>query len=290
MLIKETVAITEFPLGSIIFDSTLTQLTFNKHEVSATMNNTGHTVLVRVSDSEVPVYLRGGPLVYSYTFSEIIFHWAGPDNLDGSEHSINHHSFPAEIQIFGYNSDLYDSMSVARQKVRGLVAVSLMVQLEDGGARLEQEHSRTHSGLGAVLARLANIEYRGEQTNIPRLSLAHIIPSTGEFITYEGSTTYPGCWETVTWIMMNKPVYVSKQEMELFHQLSQGADSTGGAQTGVGNNLRPRQNLNRRIVRTNIDLKYQGDCNVDTSSERQFQANTWLHQVPHQASFDENLF
>merc|ERR1719225_2289661 len=124
--------------GSIIFDSTLTQLTFNKHEVSATMNNTGHTVLVRVSDSEVPVYLRGGPLVYSYTFSEIIFHWAGPDNLDGSEHSINHHSFPAEIQIFGYNSDLYDSMSVARQKVRGLVAVSLMVQLEDGGARLEQ--------------------------------------------------------------------------------------------------------------------------------------------------------
>ena len=90
--------------------------------------------------------------------------------------------------------------------------------------------------------------------------------------------------------MMNKPVYMSRQELELFQQLSQGSESGGGKQPGLGATLRPRQNLNRRIVRTNIDLKYQGDCNVDTSSERQFQANTWLHQVPHQASFDENLF
>ena len=245
------------------------------------MNNTGHTVLVRVSDSEVPVYLRGGPLVYSYTFSEIIFHWAGPDNLDGSEHSINHHSFPAEIQIFGYNSDLYDSMSVARQKVRGLVAVSLMVQLEDGGARLEQEHSRSHSGLGAVLARLANIKYRGEQTNIPRLSLAHIIPSTGEFITYEGSTTYPGCWETVTWIVMNKPLYVSRQEMEMFYQLRQG-DGPVMEKAPLGNNLRPRQPVNNRAVRTNIALtKHQtggGTCSQDLP-RIVYTTSDWIHGI-----------
>ena len=170
------------------------------------------------------------------------------------------------------------------------MAVSLMVQLEEAGTRLEQDHSRTHSGLGAIIARLPNIKFSGQHTNIPRLSLAHIIPSTGEFITYEGSTTYPGCWETVTWIMMNKPVYIRQQELEQFHQLSQGTDGGGGKQPGVGDNLRPRQNLNRRIVRTNIDLKYKGDCNVDTSSERQFQANTWLHQVSKAVSLQENLF
>ena len=38
---------------------------------------------------------------------------------------------------------------------------------------------------------------------------------------YQGSTTYPGCWETVTWLVMNKPLYLSKQEMELFHGLRQ---------------------------------------------------------------------
>ena len=265
--------------GSIIFDSTLTQLTFNKHEVSASMSNTGQTVRLRVSNSEVPVYLRGGPLVYTYTFTEVIFHWADRGSQDGSEHSINHHSFPAEVQIYGYNSDLYPNMSVAREEVRGLVAVSLMVQQEEAGARLKQDHSRSHSGLGAIIARLPNIKYSGQETTIPRISLAHIVPNTGEFITYEGSTTYPGCWETVTWIMMNKPVYISRQEMELFQQLSQGSDRSEGEQPGLGNTLRPRQNLNRRIVRTNIDLKYQGDCSVDTSSERQFQANTWLHRV-----------
>ena len=97
------------------------------------------------------------------------------------------------------------------------------------------------------------------------------------------------CWETVTWIIMNKPVYISQQELELFQQLSQGDDSGGGKQPGVWNNLRPRQNLNRRIVRTNIDLKYEGDCNVDTSSERQFQANNWLHHhIPDTASMDQH--
>ena len=88
---------------------------------------------------------------------------------------------------------------------------------------------------------------------------------------------------------MNKPVYISQQELELFQQLSQGDDSGGGKQPGVWNNLRPRQNLNRRIVRTNIDLKYEGDCNVDTSSERQFQANNWLHHhIPDTASMDQH--
>ena len=98
------------------------------------------------------------------------------------------------------------------------------------------------------------------------------------------------CWETVTWIIMNKPVYISQQELELFQQLSQGepGESGGGKQPGLWNNLRPRQNLNRRIVRTNIDLKYEGDCSVDTSFERQFQANNWLHHhLPDTASMDQ---
>ena len=41
-------------------------------------------------------------------------------------------------------------------------------------------------------------------------------------MTYEGSTTYPGCWETVTWIVMNKPIYISRPEMNALKQLMQG--------------------------------------------------------------------
>ena len=161
-------------------------------------------------------------------------------------------------------------------------------------------------GLGSIISKLTNVQFSGEATTIPQLSLASILPSTGEYVTYEGSTTYPGwdlkrilshenytnyliwqsmrsscfagtcvycihsakawviyifktkmilsfiwlcecsrCWETVTWILMNKPVYLLPQEMALLHGLSQATDNRGGEQSGLGGNLRPRQNLNR---------------------------------------------
>ena len=100
-----------------------------------------------VSDSDTaPVNITGGPLQYTYRFiaelhsqkersnkfplrfTEIIIHW-GKEGQPGSEHSINHHSFPAEVQVFGYNSDLYPDMETARKGIRGLVALSLMVQV-----------------------------------------------------------------------------------------------------------------------------------------------------------------
>ena len=72
----------------------------------------------------------------------------------------------------------------------------------------------------------------------------------------QGSTTYPGCWETVTWAVMNKPLYLSKQEMELFHSLRQG-DTPMMEKAPLGHNLRPRQPRNNRAVRTNIALSRQ---------------------------------
>lgn len=32
-------------------------------------------------------------------------------------------------------------------------------------------------------------------------------------MTYEGSTTHPGCWESTVWIILNKPIYITKQEV-----------------------------------------------------------------------------
>lgn len=39
------------------------------------------------------------------------------------------------------------------------------------------------------------------------------MPKTKNFITYEGSLTYPGCYETVTWVIMNNPIYITIEDV-----------------------------------------------------------------------------
>ena len=33
------------------------------------------------------------------------------------------------------------------------------------------------------------------------------------FMTYEGSMTQPGCQETVTWVVMNRPAYITRSQV-----------------------------------------------------------------------------
>lgn len=74
-------------------------------------------------------------------------------------------------------------------------------------------------------------------------------------MTYEGSTTHPGCWESTVWIILNKPIYITKQELYALRRLMQGNEQTPKAP--LGNNARPLQPLHHRTVRTNIDFQSQ---------------------------------
>ena len=205
----------------------------------------------------------------------IITKWnlAGSSSVGGSEHSVNHQSWPGEIQIYGYNSQLYSNLTQAQEMPGGVVAVSVMLQVKGETPDADVSSSGLHrivSKLSQVdikwwLSRLhdrsmviyhVQVRYRGDYARIHQMSLSSIMPNTADYITYEGSTTYPGCWESVTWIVMNKPVYISKQEMEMFHMLRQG-DSPMMEKAPLGNNLRPRQPVNSRAVRTNIALHKQ---------------------------------
>ena len=47
------------------------------------------------------------------------------------------------------------------------------------------------------------------------MSLYKLLPATSDYMTYEGSMTQPGCQETVTWIIMNKPLYMSIHHVRL---------------------------------------------------------------------------
>ncbi|KAL1110161.1 hypothetical protein AAG570_008238 [Ranatra chinensis] len=99
----------------------------------------------------------------------------------------------------------------------------------------------------------SDLSVSGAYTPIHHLSLKGLLPDTEHYMTYEGSTTHPGCWETTVWIIINKPIYITRQEMYVLRKLMQGSKDVPKAP--LWNNARPLQPLHHRTVRTNIDFK-----------------------------------
>ena len=70
-----------------------------------------------------------------------------------------------------------------------------------------------------------NLHLSGSSTSLTSLSLSSLIPTTSEFITYEGSLTQPSCQESVTWIIPNKPIYITPELLDQLAKLMQVSQS-----------------------------------------------------------------
>ena len=70
-----------------------------------------------------------------------------------------------------------------------------------------------------------------------------------QYLTYDGSLTQPACHETVQWIILNKPIYITSN---FFNALKM---SFSNNQSQSEDNYRPVQKLNLRPIRTNINFE-----------------------------------
>lgn len=176
--------------------------------------------------------------------SEIHFHYGNSDER-GSEHTLGGKAFPAEIQLVGYNSELHNNLSEAIElrESSGIVAISIMVQLGN----------TSHPELRHITSQLHKIIYRDQDTLIEDFDVEKLLPATEEYMTYEGSLSQPGCVESVRWLVMNKAIWVSKQQLYLLRKVMQGDQDNPKAP--LWNNFRPTQPPNNRVVYTNIDFK-----------------------------------
>jgi len=50
---------------------------------------------------------------------------------------------------------------------------------------------------------------------VRHLSVSELLPQTDDYLTYEGSMLQPGCHETITWVIMNKPIYISPENVRI---------------------------------------------------------------------------
>lgn len=251
----------------LLYDRNLQPLHVDKHRVEGVLNNTGHGIVFTVAnDTRHPVNISGGPLSYRYQFQEIHLHYGLFDNR-GSEHTVDGYAFPAEIQIFGFNSQLYNNFSDALHRPQGVVAVSLLLQIGD----------QSNPTLRRFLDRLNEIKYNDEEIQIQPFSVRELMPDTKHYMTYEGSITMPACHETTSWIILNKPIYITKQQLISLRTLMQGDKRHSKAP--LGNNFRPTQPLHHRPVRTNIDFNIQQDHNNKNCPtmyrDIYYKANSW---------------
>lgn len=68
------------------------------------------------------------------------------------------------------------------------------------------------------------------------INLAHVFTSTSSYYTYPGSLTTPPCSEIVTWVVLQKPAEITEEQYQAFRHI-------------LGNDFRPLQSLNDRVVR-----------------------------------------
>ncbi|KAM6452550.1 carbonic anhydrase-related protein 11 isoform 3-T3 [Liasis olivaceus] len=210
-------------------------------KISGTMYNTGRHVSFRPDPLQL-VNVSGGPLPYSHRLQEIRLHFGSEDGF-GSEHRIDGDSFSAEVQLIHYNQELYPNISEASRNPNGLAVISIFANIGPN----------PNPFLTRLLNRetITRISYKNDAYLLHDLSLEDLYPETFGFITYQGSMSTPPCYETATWILIDRPINITSVQIHSLRLLSQNLPSQ--IFRSMSDNSRPLQPLLHRSLRGNRD-------------------------------------
>ncbi|KTF85176.1 hypothetical protein cypCar_00028026 [Cyprinus carpio] len=163
-----------------------------------TLINNGHTLQLSLPSSMR--IMRGFDHVY--VAAQLHFHW-GTKEVPGSEHTIDHVHFPAEIHVVHYNSKYADLIEAA-SKADGLAVLGGFIGI---GLHDNDNYEK-------ILSALTDISIEESDTEIPGFNVRHLLPdSLDRFYRYNGSLTTPPCFQTVSWTVFNDSIRVSRRQL-----------------------------------------------------------------------------
>ncbi|TGZ55774.1 hypothetical protein CRM22_010321 [Opisthorchis felineus] len=82
----------------------------------------------------------------------------------------------------------------------------------DGRSSPGELGNTSNKDLVGIVAAAEKTIFKGETFQLRGVEMRSLLSSTKEFITYQGSLPFPGCYETVTWIILNHPILISPAE------------------------------------------------------------------------------
>lgn len=225
-----------------IYDASLSDISIHlEANVSAELRNNGETV--KVSFSSEKSTIKAGGLTSTFRSFELHFHW-GNVSSRGSEHQFEGKSFSMEIHTLYFNAEKYENASEAMTKKDGLVATSVLaeVQVIDNPA------------VEVVVEHLGNLSYKGSTTRIRSFPLASFLPhDTSHFYRYHGSKTTPECHENVEWFVFENKVRISQRQIDRFRGVFE-VRRLSTKKVNLVDNFRPVQPLNGRSVRRSFGM------------------------------------
>ena len=214
-------------------------------------------------------YLSGGPLgTDKYHFWHFNLHW-GSSECDGSEHTIDGHRFPAELQLVHVKENyIYIDGTIDERAFTsgdGLAVLSVFVK---GGASANTTfYSQWFQPIAEAVKEIADSGLYStivQPKTIDLNQLAQRINPTfsGDFNywTYNGSLTTPTCDESVVFIVAEKAIEVMDEQLAELFELT-----TDDNTEKLVNNFRLTQPLNSRdvlYISFNDDTvsDYEADC------------------------------
>ncbi|NXN04629.1 CAH4 anhydrase, partial [Sylvia borin] len=224
---------------NVVYDKNLKPLAFEGYDVKDSakwsLENNGHTVKVALSASPK---VGGGGLKRKYKAVEFHLHWGvpgEPQNIPGSEHSIDGEKYPMELHVVHIREDVSD-VTEAKKTTDGLAVLAFFIKA-----------GKENKNYATLLSELEKIKYKGKSAEVDALPLSSLLPAEeelGRFYRYEGSLTSPDCYQGVTWTVFEKPVELNLTQLSQFSALH----FEGNNSTPMTENFRPVQPLNGREV------------------------------------------
>ncbi|CAB3226967.1 unnamed protein product [Arctia plantaginis] len=170
--------------------------------------NNGHTLKWGVDGQESQPVLSGGPLNGTYTFMQFHLHWL-------SEHAIDGMKYPLEIHMVHVKTGL--ELSEALQRPDGVAVI--------GTFALIGRHRGASYALEQIMSDVPYLSDRTQnKTDEFDIDLTRMFsPDTQSYYTYQGSLTTPNCEEVVTWIVMDRPIYITDDQYKAFYSVDVGS-------------------------------------------------------------------
>lgn len=182
----------------------------------------------QLANANKRVDFSGAGLSYSYSFESFNLRFgsvSGDNSVGGSEHKINGRHFEAELQLFAYNSILFKSYEEAIGKPSGLLAISILIDLtpnkkQNPSEAKETRHRVENLELNHLVAVITKrLLYRDSQVLVRSLNVSNLLPELNDYVTYDGSLTTPGCQESVTWLILNRPLYLAAEKVSNYWRI-----------------------------------------------------------------------